>query len=113
MFSFSMLFFNRSLPLNPVQFQLDNKTICWMLGLTQVLISIGFQQNPQTIGPPGKPEGNVVHRVHNAVSPEIALWGTAILRCLQSRKGLGLYFDPFPHASTLLFIHLNLVFIHS
>jgi hypothetical protein len=31
----------------------------------------GLQQNPQTIGPPGKPEGNVAHRVHNTVSPEI------------------------------------------
>jgi hypothetical protein len=35
----------------------------------------GFQQNPQTIDPPGKPEGNTVHRVHNAVSPEIAYGG--------------------------------------
>jgi hypothetical protein len=35
----------------------------------------GFQQNPQTIGPPGKPKGNIVHRVHNAVSPEIAYGG--------------------------------------
>jgi hypothetical protein len=32
----------------------------------------------KTIGPPGKPEGNTAHRVHNAVSPEIALWVTAI-----------------------------------
>jgi hypothetical protein len=34
----------------------------------------------KTIGPPGKPEGNTTHRVHCAVSPEIALWVTAILK---------------------------------
>jgi hypothetical protein len=29
----------------------------------------------KTIGPPGKPEGNTTHRMHCAVSPEIALMG--------------------------------------
>jgi hypothetical protein len=59
----------------------------------------------KTIGPPGKPEGNVVHRVHNAVSPEIALWVTAIPRCLQSRNewGSGIVFFLL-HALTLFLI---------
>jgi hypothetical protein len=35
----------------------------------------GFQQNPQTIDPPGKQEGNVAHKVHSAVSPNIAYGG--------------------------------------
>jgi hypothetical protein len=35
----------------------------------------GFQQNHLTIGPPGKPEGNVVHIVHNVISPKIAYGG--------------------------------------
>jgi hypothetical protein len=29
----------------------------------------------KTIGPPGKPEGNTTHKVHNVVSPEITLMG--------------------------------------
>jgi hypothetical protein len=29
----------------------------------------------KTIDPPSKPEGNVVHRVHRAFSPEIVLMG--------------------------------------
>jgi hypothetical protein len=34
----------------------------------------------KTIGPPGKPEGNTTHRVHYAVSPEMDLWVTAMLK---------------------------------
>jgi hypothetical protein len=42
------------------------------------------QQNPlKTIDPPSYPEGNIVHGVHCAVSPEIALWVAAIIKCLQ------------------------------
>jgi hypothetical protein len=29
----------------------------------------------KTIDPPGKPEGNVVHRMHYVVSPKIVLMG--------------------------------------
>jgi hypothetical protein len=49
----------------------------------------------KTISPPGKPEGNVACRVSSVVSPEIALWVTAIPRCLQSRNkwGYGSVFD--------------------
>jgi hypothetical protein len=43
----------------------------------------------KTIGPPGKPEGNTTHRMYCTVSPEIVLWVTAMLRCLQSRKEWG------------------------
>jgi hypothetical protein len=35
----------------------------------------GSNKASKTIGPPGKPEGNTVHRVHCAVSPEIVLMG--------------------------------------
>jgi hypothetical protein len=35
----------------------------------------GFQQNPQTIGPLGKSEGNTTHKVHSVVSPKIAYGG--------------------------------------
>ena len=35
----------------------------------------GSNKASKTIGPPGKPEGNAVHRVHYAVSPEIVLMG--------------------------------------
>jgi hypothetical protein len=38
-------------------------------------ISIRVPTKPKTIGPSGKPEGNTVHRMHCAVSPEIALNG--------------------------------------
>jgi hypothetical protein len=89
-----------------------NKTICWMFGLTQVLILVGFQQNAQTIAPSGKPEGNTVHKVQSAVSPEIALWGIVILMCFQSRNGLRLCFYPFPHTSTLL-IHSSKSSVYS
>jgi hypothetical protein len=48
---------------------------------------LGFQQNPfKTIIPSGKPEGNVVHRVHCALSLEIALLVAAMLKCLQPGK---------------------------
>jgi hypothetical protein len=72
----------------------------------------GFQQNPQTIGPPGKPEGNVVHRVHNAVSPEIAYGGLQDSDVCSQGRDWDCIYVPFPHASHLLSIHLNLVFIH-
>jgi hypothetical protein len=35
----------------------------------------GSNKSSKTIGPPGKPEGNVAHRVHCSVSPEIVLMG--------------------------------------
>jgi hypothetical protein len=35
----------------------------------------GSNKASKTIGPPGKPEGNTVHRVHCVVSPEIVLMG--------------------------------------
>jgi hypothetical protein len=86
---------------------------CWLLGLTQVLISNRFPTKPSKLSALlVNQKANVAHRVHNAVSPEIALWGTAILRCLQSRKEWGLCFDSFPYASTSLIIHLLLGFIH-
>jgi hypothetical protein len=77
-----------------------------LLGLTQVQISNRFPTKPsKTIGPPGKPEGNTMHRVHYAVSPEIALWVTAMLKCLQSRNewGSGNVFYLL-HAFIMLFI---------
>jgi hypothetical protein len=47
-----------------------------ILGLTQVQVHYGFQQNPsKTIDPSGKPKGNVVHMVHCAVSLKIVLMG--------------------------------------
>jgi hypothetical protein len=60
-----------------------NITIFWLdsvlatiMGLNQVQVYCGFHQNPsKTILPPGKPEGNTVHRIHYAVSPEIVLMG--------------------------------------
>jgi hypothetical protein len=40
--------------------------------------------NPsKTIVPLGKPEGNTLHRVYYAVSPEIVLWVNTMLKCLQ------------------------------
>jgi hypothetical protein len=36
----------------------------------------------KTIDPPGKPESNTAHRVHNAVSPMIDLWVNEIPKCL-------------------------------
>jgi hypothetical protein len=56
------------------------------------------QQNPlKTIDPPSYPEGNVEHRVHCAVSPEIALWVATILRCLQpgNERDMCLYVTTF------------------
>jgi hypothetical protein len=59
-------------------------SLATFLGLTQVQVYHGFQQNPfKTIVPYGKPEGNTVHRVHCAVSPEIVLLVDATLKCLQ------------------------------
>jgi hypothetical protein len=43
----------------------------------------------KNISPPGKTEGNTTHRMYYEVSPEIVLWVTAMLRCLQSRKEWG------------------------
>ena len=43
----------------------------------------------KTIDPPSKLEENVAYKVHNIVSPEIALWVTAIPRCLHSRNEWG------------------------
>jgi hypothetical protein len=65
----------------------------------------------KTISPPGKLEGNTVHRVHCTVSPEIALWVTAILKFLQSRNewGYGVVFYLL-HAFILLFIQVFLGF---
>jgi hypothetical protein len=67
----------------------------------------------KTIDPPGKPEGNAAHSAHNTVSPEIALWVTAMLKCLQSRNewGSGVVFYLL-HALILLFIQVFLGFIH-
>jgi hypothetical protein len=46
----------------------------------------GFPTKPlKTIGPSGKPEGNVVHKVHSAVSLKIYLWVIA----MQSRNEWG------------------------
>jgi hypothetical protein len=60
-----------------------------LLGLTQVWISTGFQQNPLKLSALLVNQKATLHRVHNAVSPEIALWVTAIPRCLQSRNEWG------------------------
>jgi hypothetical protein len=43
----------------------------------------------KTINRPSKPEGNTTHRVHYTVSPEITLWVTTNIKCLQSRKDWG------------------------
>jgi hypothetical protein len=57
------------------------------IGMTQVHIYYGFQQNPLNLSPPpGKPEGNAVHGVHYAISPEIVLWVAAMFKCLQPRN---------------------------
>jgi hypothetical protein len=47
----------------------------------------------KTIIPPGKLEGNTVHKVHSTVSPKIVLWVTTNIKCLQSKKdwGYGIY----------------------
>jgi hypothetical protein len=65
-------------------------SLATFLGLTQVQVYYGFQKKPfKTIGPSGKPEGNVVHRVHYVVSPEIVLLVDAMLKCLQPRNEWG------------------------
>jgi hypothetical protein len=63
----------------------------------------------KTIDPPGKPKGNTSHRVHCTVSPEIALWVTAILKFLQSMNdwGSGVVFYLL-HAFIWLFLQLFL-----
>jgi hypothetical protein len=80
----------------------DNETISWLLlFLSTSWADPGSDLNrfptkpSKTIGPPGKPEGNTTHRMYCAVSPEIVLWVTAMLKCLQSRKewGYGIVFD--------------------
>jgi hypothetical protein len=51
--------------------------------------------NPsKTISPPGKLEGNIAHRVYCAVSPEIVLWVTTMLKFLQcgNEWGSGIVF---------------------
>jgi hypothetical protein len=60
------------------------------LGLNQVQIYHGFQQNPfKIIDPFGKLKGNAVHRMHCIVSPEIVLWVGAMLTCLQPENEWG------------------------
>jgi hypothetical protein len=97
----------------------SNKTICWLylsftswddLGSTLNM----FPTKPsKTIDPPGKPEGNAAHRVHCVVSPEIALWVTAMLKCLQSRIEWGFGVVSYLlHALILLSIQVFLGFIH-
>jgi hypothetical protein len=61
----------------------SNGTIFWLIFLTLTSSWVDpssdlnrFPTKPsKTISPPGKPEGNVVHRVHNAVSPKIDFIG--------------------------------------
>jgi hypothetical protein len=43
----------------------------------------------KTSDPSGKPKDNTTNRMYCVVSPEIVLWVTIMLRCLQSRKGWG------------------------
>jgi hypothetical protein len=49
----------------------------------------------KTISPLGKPKGNATHKMYCAVSLEIVLLVTAMLRCLQFRKewGSGIVID--------------------
>jgi len=45
---------------------------------------ISSQKNPfKTIGHSGTPEGNATHRLCYTVSPDIAQWVAAIIKCLQ------------------------------
>ena len=94
--SFSLQFFHGSHSLNSMQFQLATKPfIGWSPSLTTSWADPGSNMNKlptkpsKTIGPPGKPEGNTTHRVYCAVSLDIFLWLTTMLRCLQSRKEWG------------------------
>jgi hypothetical protein len=101
---------NRFLTLNILQipftqshaFLVGNETIFWLLiSLTTswdgpISDLNMFPTKPsKTIGPPGKPEGNTTHRMYYVASPEIVLWVTAMLRCLQSRNewGYGIVID--------------------
>jgi hypothetical protein len=67
----------------------------------------------KTIGPPGKLEGNIAHKEHSATSPEIDLWVTANIKCLQYRNewGYGSVFYLL-HALIWLCIQILLGFIH-
>jgi hypothetical protein len=74
----------------------ENKNICWLfLSSFFFKFDLGLDLNKfptkpsKTIDPPSKPKGNTTHIVYCAVSPEIVLWETAMLRCLQSRKEWG------------------------
>jgi hypothetical protein len=67
----------------------------------------------KTIGPLGKPEGNITHIVQCAISLEIALWVVAMLKCLQSRNVWGYGSVLFLlHVFIMLFIQIFLGFIH-
>jgi hypothetical protein len=69
----------------------------------------GFQQNPQIIGPPGKPEGNAAHRVHNIVSHEIANGGLEELEvCSQGRDNGCVLFLFLMHHIYYSFINQNM-----
>jgi hypothetical protein len=72
----------------------------------------GFQQNPQAIIPPGKPEGNIAHIVHNAVSPEITYGGLQDSDvCSWGRDWeCGVYLLLMHHI--LLLIHIDILFIY-
>jgi hypothetical protein len=93
---------------------------CWVESLTSTSrVDLGLDMNKfpskhyKTISPPGKLESNTTHRVHYAVSPEIVLWVTEMLKCLQSRSewGYGIVFYLLD-AFIMLFIQIFLGFIH-
>jgi hypothetical protein len=65
-------------------------------------------KSSKTIGPPGKPEGNKTHKVYCAVSPEIVLWVTSMLKCLQSRNEWGsrIVFC-YPHSFNISSIYIK------
>jgi hypothetical protein len=59
-----------------------NLYVCWFFNLPRQLyatdpgfVSFRVPTKPKTIGPSGEPEGNATHRMHYAVSPEIAFMG--------------------------------------
>jgi hypothetical protein len=74
-------------PISSTQYSLvstnDNKTICWST-ISYILSKVndpgfmsvwGSNKASKNIGPPGKPEGNTVHRMRCIVSPKIDLMG--------------------------------------
>jgi hypothetical protein len=114
-----MCFFHGSHPLNPMQFQPAKKPFVGWISQFSSCDDPGSDLNmfptkpSKIIGPPDKPEGNAMHIVHRTVSPKIALWVTAILRCLQSRNEwefVGWFF--LIHALILLMIQVLLRFTH-